>query len=288
MNDKYKSVILTGSQPVLMDMANEALKEFVPVKILPFSHFAFDPNNAAEVMAYVMGDLSSKHVYNLELLKQGGCRFLAVFAEHLTVPAMCELIRVHVDDVFLTPIGIPECERLQDKVLPILGCDTARKPGGLPRITNTLSPQNAINFEEIIQLIEEHFCAKLSLSRVANELNLSPSRVSHLFKDVCSLGFRQYLTYRRLEEAETLLALPRASITSIAFGLGFSSPSHFCRAFKETFGLTPKAYLSGNRQLVVDSNFKRYQHLRVTLLPQAHPSTQPGLPPARAQFHNVI
>lgn len=263
-----------------------SLESYMPVEKRPFSDFTFSDEPAPHVMAYVMSDLSNKHVYNLAQLKLKGCQHLIVFAEHLTVPAMCELLRTHVDDVVLMPFHVKECERLQDTVLPLLG-ECASDYHSEPDEISDMSVQSAINFEEIIQVIEEHFCAKLSLARISKELNLSPSRVSHLFKDVCGIGFRHYLTCRRLEEAETLLTDPKANITSVAFGLGFSSPSHFCRAFKESFGLTPTSYIAGNRQFTLDEKFSRYQHLRLTILPHIHKMAHQVIPPVRMQLRSV-
>ncbi|MBD3586569.1 helix-turn-helix transcriptional regulator [Salinimonas sp. HHU 13199] len=287
MSKNNSLLTITGTQPVLIEEVSTMIDAYLPVETCGFSEFTFENQNASPVMAYVMGDLTAKHAYNLNVLKQQGCQYLLVFAEHLTVPAMCDLLRSHVSDVVLIPLRLCDCERLQDSILPLLGQDAARLSVPAQSPAEMLTTQNVINFEEIIQLIEQHFCAKLSLQRIARELNLSPSRISHLFKDVCGMGFRHYLTYRRLEEAETLLIDPKASITSVAFGLGFSSPSHFCRAFKESFGLTPKAYMSGNRQFQVDEHFNRYQHLRLTILPEISRLAGQTVPPSRMHLKSV-
>ncbi|WP_175405039.1 helix-turn-helix transcriptional regulator [Salinimonas lutimaris] len=282
-----KVLTITGSHPAMMQEVFDELSLVIPAHCRPFSDFTFTDNQAPPVIAYVMSDLNNKHIFNLADLKRRGCHHLIVLAAHLTVPAMCELLRTHVDDVVVLPILARETERLQDSLLPILDSKRAfDKPRDFEG--DELSIQCAINFEEIIELIEEHFCAKLSLAKVSDALSLSPSRVSHLFKDVCGIGFRHYLTCRRLEEAETLLADPRANITSVAFGLGFSSPSHFCKAFKDMFGITPTAYLAGNRQFALDDRFRRYQHLRLTILPYVRRLANQTIPAERVQLRAAI
>ncbi len=287
MDATQARLIITGTQPVLVDDVTRSLKEFVPITVEPFSRFTSGDKPAPLIMAYVMSSLDSKHRYNIALLKATGCRYLIVFAQHLTVPCMCELVRADVDDVTLIPCFIQDCIRLQDTLLPQLDCTGRDRHSAITPTEPGISLQNSINFEEIIQLVEEHFCAKLSLSRVANELNLSPSRISHLFKDICGLCFRQYLTCRRLEEAETLLNSPKSNITSVGFTLGFSSPSHFCRSFKEQFGITPKAYLEGCREFRLNNIFERYQNLRINVLPTIKAMSHQSISAVRAKFHRV-
>ncbi|MCU7554881.1 AraC family transcriptional regulator [Alteromonas sp. ASW11-19] len=287
MNNECNQLIVTGTQPQLLHVVCNDLAPYVPCTVSAFSEYTFNNDTAPPIMAYVMSDLSKKHHYNIAMLKHKGCVHLTVFAEHATVPTMCELLRSHVDDIELLPLHPAQCERLQDVILPRIGCDSDAYTHTSLDIQSLLSVQCAINFEEIVQLVEEHFCAKLTLAKVASQLNLSPSRVSHLFKDVCGIGFRHYLTCRRLEEAETLLANPRANITSVAFELGFSSPSHFCKAFKETFGLTPRSYMAGNRQFSLDERFTRYQRLRLTILPNIIRLAHPVVPAHRTQMHSV-
>ena len=63
------------------------------------------------------------------------------------------------------------------------------------------------------------------------------------------------------------LKLDKASITTISFHLGFSNPSHFCRSFKENLGITPTAYMNSATEISLSCLYKRYQKLRMELLP---------------------
>ncbi|MCW8109366.1 helix-turn-helix transcriptional regulator [Alteromonas ponticola] len=288
MYSEQPCLVLTGTQPALMKEVCSSLDNVLPVSTAAFSQFTLNDQPAPELVAYVMSNLNSKHAYNIDSLKTKGCRFLVVIAQHLTLPSLCELLRLHVDDVVLLPCYPQDCIRLQDSILPRLApSHDTRHITKIQQLELGCSAQNSINIEEIIQLIEEHFCAKLTLARVANELNLSPSRVSHLFKDICGLCFRQYLTCRRLEAAEMLLDNPKSNITSVGFALGFSSPSHFCRSFKEQFGLTPRAYMEGCREFVLNDVYKRYQNLRLNILPAMQATARQRVPVERTQLHSI-
>jgi AraC-like DNA-binding protein len=49
----------------------------------------------------------------------------------------------------------------------------------------------------------------------------------------------------RLEESERLLTEDgSATVTDVAYAVGFNSLSYFCRCFQEAYGVTPAAYRS--------------------------------------------
>jgi AraC-like DNA-binding protein len=54
----------------------------------------------------------------------------------------------------------------------------------------------------------------------------------------------RYILRRRLEECARALAAPlqRRSVTEIAFLYGFKSATHFGRAFRDRYGVTPGKY----------------------------------------------
>src|SRR6476661_8823574 len=54
----------------------------------------------------------------------------------------------------------------------------------------------------------------------------------------------------RLERA-TVPLQRRIPLTEIAFTCGFASQSHFCKAFKAAYGVTPSQYRSHERNLAV-------------------------------------
>jgi AraC-like DNA-binding protein len=71
---------------------------------------------------------------------------------------------------------------------------------------------------------------------------------SHLFRRVKQLFGESPsdLLYRmRLEEGERLLGDGSATVSDVAYAVGFNSLSHFCRRFHKAYGVTPAAYRSG-------------------------------------------
>lgn len=89
-----------------------------------------------------------------------------------------------------------------------------------------------------IQYLEQNFDRIVSLEEIANICFLSETRFLHLFKEKTNLNFRRYQLWNKL--IKSLPYLKKLSITETAHQFGFTDSSHYCRTFKETFGLTPK------------------------------------------------
>ena len=75
-------------------------------------------------------------------------------------------------------------------------------------------------------------------------VNLSPSRLRHLFKAETGKTPTQFLKAVRLKEAETLLCTTFLSVKEIMNRVGFLDESHFGHEFKKVYGLAPSKYRS--------------------------------------------
>ena len=66
----------------------------------------------------------------------------------------------------------------------------------------------------------------------------SPKRGGE-FKKLAGITPYQYLLNKKLDQAKILLASPDNTIGSVSLDLGFNDQSHFTRAFKNRFDVTP-------------------------------------------------
>lgn len=110
--------------------------------------------------------------------------------------------------------------------------------------SHTTSRQRAQPMEiwKTRKFIEEHADEKLSLSRVAKEVNIHPNYLSERFKQITGIKFVEYVARTRFERACTLLHNGDVRISEIAFAVGFQSLSQFNRVFKKFSGKSPTQY----------------------------------------------
>ncbi len=77
-----------------------------------------------------------------------------------------------------------------------------------------------------------------SLEVLAREVQLSPSRLGHLFSEEVGLPFRPYRMWMRLQAALRSLA-SGVNLTTAAHIAGFSDSAHLSRSFRRMFGISP-------------------------------------------------
>lgn len=102
----------------------------------------------------------------------------------------------------------------------------------------------------IIDFVEKNLHdADLSIRKVSRALGYSVGYIHQLFRDEQE-SISRYIKRRRLEKSANCLKSPiyaANSISEIAFLFGFNSGSHFGRAFKQYYRVTPRQYRQGAR-----------------------------------------
>jgi AraC-like DNA-binding protein len=94
----------------------------------------------------------------------------------------------------------------------------------------------------VIALMEEQIHHKTSLCEMARRVQLSPSRLRHIFKVETALTLTQYLKSMRMREAKKIMEASCLAVKEVMIRVGLSDKSHFERDFKKAFGLTPAQY----------------------------------------------
>jgi AraC family transcriptional regulator, glycine betaine-responsive activator len=94
----------------------------------------------------------------------------------------------------------------------------------------------------ILEKMESTIEQPLDRSAMARLAGISTRHLDRLFLEHLNSRFLE--TYReiRLSHARRLLEQSPLSIAEIAFATGFSSASHFSRAFKTLFGKVPRSF----------------------------------------------
>jgi AraC-like DNA-binding protein len=99
---------------------------------------------------------------------------------------------------------------------------------------------NAFRIMKATIHIKENFNKALAMPEISNFIGMSlPSFYSH-FKSITGLSPLQYQKELRLIQAQRLLKEKELTVTSVAFEVGYESPTQFNREFTRRFGVTPK------------------------------------------------
>lgn len=101
---------------------------------------------------------------------------------------------------------------------------------------------------QVLRHLEESGAFAASIGQVAAALGLSERGLRRQLAR-SSTSYRRLVQEARYSKAQALLADPTISIATIAFDLGFDTPSNFTRSFKQWSGVTPSAFRSGSRPI---------------------------------------
>ncbi|MBR4862231.1 MAG: helix-turn-helix domain-containing protein [Firmicutes bacterium] len=97
-----------------------------------------------------------------------------------------------------------------------------------------------------ITLIHYDVTADLSLSTIAEQINVNSSYLSKLFRKECGCTLTEYVHRKRMERSLILLRDERKRIQDIAEECGFQDTTYFIRVFKKQYGTTPSVYREEN------------------------------------------
>ncbi len=84
---------------------------------------------------------------------------------------------------------------------------------------------------------------ELSVETLCDELGLSRTHLNRKIKEVTGESPASYIRQLRLRKSARMMKERNLTVSEIAYMVGFSSPSYFCQAFRDYFGVTPKEYI---------------------------------------------
>lgn len=91
-------------------------------------------------------------------------------------------------------------------------------------------------------LIAERHADQLSLTEIAQAVNMSAFYFCKTFKRATGMTFTEYLARVRVEKVKNLLLNPHKRVSEAAYEAGFQSLSQFNRVFRRIAGQSPSAY----------------------------------------------
>lgn len=92
--------------------------------------------------------------------------------------------------------------------------------------------------------IHKNVAKRLTLNEVAAVFGISPNYLSQLFKKYNDMGFNEYVTLCKVNEAKHLLTDSNYKVYEVAEMLGFESAFYFSKVFKKVEGVSPTEYLN--------------------------------------------
>lgn len=135
-------------------------------------------------------------------------------------------------------------ERVRGALLELIGFTVERHAPALEALFDkqTFMQGRSDAMKRVLKFIDENLSQDISLNKVAEATFLSPNYLSQLLKKQTGMAFVEWLTARRMEQAQHLLAHTVERISEIANSVGFEDEAYFTRRFRQRFLQSPSAY----------------------------------------------
>jgi AraC-like DNA-binding protein len=82
----------------------------------------------------------------------------------------------------------------------------------------------------------------ITLEELSRMFHLTPSYVSHVFKDNHGISPIRFHSNYRIDKAKRLLSCTKMTVVEVAHAVGYNNANHFFVPFKKYTGVTPSEY----------------------------------------------
>lgn len=122
------------------------------------------------------------------------------------------------------------------KAIIVKSCNLI-ETNGIRRQQKTLSLSDKVK-----NYIDSHYNEPISLEIIAEAVKANKYYLAHVFKNETGFSPLQYVSRRRIGEAQNLLINTDMSITQIAATVGYNNSNYFQNIFRKYMGMTPGYY----------------------------------------------
>lgn len=236
-------IICKGVEKRLLAMAHPAIEAV---------RCAYSAEEALTLLAkspydIIITDIRMQDIDGLQLIARAKAlhadtRFIVLTAyDHFQYAQ--QALRLGVSDFLLKPCSEQQMRDVVLRVIDTLQADrdayAALHPSPAP--AGTADP-----IAQARQYIHAHLDADCDMAVIANQLDISYSYFSKLFKEQTGKTFTEYSKQARMEEADRLLRAGQR-VTQVALALGYRNIQNFSRAYTKYFGRRPGAVRAGRQ-----------------------------------------
>ncbi|MEN6315841.1 MAG: helix-turn-helix domain-containing protein [Clostridiaceae bacterium] len=114
-------------------------------------------------------------------------------------------------------------------------------------VCNEVSEKNqniySMRQKEITDYVNNNFTdPDICRTQVADYFGISVHTLSRVFKDTIGIGFKEYISMKRIEHAKHLLMTTEKSVSEITVETGFDDPNYFSKLFKANYNVSPSNF----------------------------------------------
>ena len=201
--------------------------------------------------AYIIPSNMNFSCYTPKYIKKLYVHFRCEQLAHISLfDKVHQVLKHPITEDYESFLSVLEGERAKDywnlkgSILQLIYQFIGNLDESLFRDTNKSCPTE---LKMLYQIMKRGLSAKVRISDLANELEMSQSMLSKLYKSNTGMSLKTYIQQQLMEQAQMSLILTNKSIKEIASDLQYDDPLYFTRVFHHIVGETPTSYRERNR-----------------------------------------
>lgn len=132
--------------------------------------------------------------------------------------------------------------RLEELIIQITRQELAQASDGQSDVLSLKSRFDNQIAGAVMDLLKGHIHGNLTIQEITQSLGYGKTYLSTVFTRVYGMSIMSYYAQLKIEEAKYLIRENTMSIAEISELLGFSSPQHFSKRFRQLVKMSPKQY----------------------------------------------
>ncbi|MFK7925307.1 MAG: ATP-binding protein, partial [Bacteroidia bacterium] len=253
-------------EQILLIEDNPDVRAFVREQLLDFGyqvHTAKDGIEGVESALELIPDLIISDIMMPRLDGYGVAKALKVDPKTSHIPLILltskaseeskiEGLEQGIDDYLLKPFNsrelkvrianlIKQRKRLRER----FSTATVIRPNEVSAI-----PIEQSFIKEVLEVIESNLTnEQFSVESLSEAIGMSVNNLNRKLRALIDQTAGKLIRSMRLQRAADLLQQKAVSISDVAYEMGFSSPNHFARSFKNQFGVSPSEFVTQSQKL---------------------------------------
>lgn len=152
-------------------------------------------------------------------------------------------LRLGVSDYLIKPLKDGELEKAIERIFP-MNIEKNEEKAAEEQLLSADLYQKVSNryVKEAMEYIGRHYAEEITITTVAEKLDISEGHLSRMFKKETDFTFTNYLSYYRIQVAMELLKDYQSKVYLVAEKVGYLDTNYFSVQFKKIVGISPSDY----------------------------------------------
>lgn len=201
----------------------------------------------------VISEVNTPKLNGLDMISKGKDELIfetIIITDSHSFEDALQALRLKIYDYLLKPLDISYFKDVIQELASVIKNNKRKdflfkqdKEGANIKLLACTNDYKNKHVKIVIEIISNKYMEKLSLEKIAKEINIGPSYLSKKFKEEVGINYLDFLNQYRIQKAIDFLDEGVFKIYEISNMSGFTDYKHFSNVFKKYIGVPPSKFV---------------------------------------------